>query len=368
MTRIIPDWLEVEPEIRRALDGGAPVVALESTVLTHGLPRPINLELARRMEGEGRRAGALPATAAVLHGKLRLGLKPEELQALAMQEGTLKVSLRDLGAARVSGASGGTTVAATMYLAQAAGVQVFATGGIGGVHRGGTGDVSADLPALAEMQVAVVCAGAKAILDLPRTLEWLETAGIPVIGLGTDEFPAFYSRESGLAVSARAEDAAGAALLLRQHWDLGLPGGILVCVPCPADEAVEPQAIRREPDADVQGADPAALRKHVQRVDLGLGHLREVHSQLAQRRQRLHHRPPIACRQAAIAGQLAPSPGGVQQRIRLGQRERRQREGHVPQPLDLQATRAEHEQRAELRVPQHADDDFLPAAEHRLGP
>jgi pseudouridine-5'-phosphate glycosidase len=260
MTRIIPDWLEVEPEIRRALDWGGPVVALESTVLTHGLPRPINLELARRMEGEVRRAGALPATAAVLHGKLRLGLKPEELQALAMQEGTLKVSLRDLGAARVSGASGGTTVAATMYLAQAAGVQVFATGGIGGVHRGGTGDVSADLPALAEMQVAVVCAGAKAILDLPRTLEWLETAGIPVIGLGTDEFPAFYSRESGLAVSARAEDAAGAALLLRQHWDLGLPGGILVCVPCPADEAVEPQAIARALEQAEREAGEAGVR------------------------------------------------------------------------------------------------------------
>src|SRR3990172_4618361 len=246
MSRTIPDWLEVEPEIRRALDGGAGVVDVESTVLTHGLPRPINLELARRMEGEVRRAGALPATAAVLHGKLRLGLKPEELQALAMHEGTLKVSLRDLGAARVSGASGGTTVAAT--------------GGIGGVHRGGTGDVSADLPALAEMQVAVVCAGAKAILDLPRTLEWLETAGIPVIGLGTDEFPAFYSRESGLAVSARAEDAAGAALLLRQHWDLGLPGGILVCVPCPADEAVEPQAIARALEQAEREAGQAGVR------------------------------------------------------------------------------------------------------------
>ena len=260
MTRTIPDWLEVEPEIRRALEGGGPVVALESTVLTHGLPRPINLELARRMEGEVRRAGALPATAAVLHGKPRLGLKPEELQVLAMQEGALKVSLRDLGAARVSGASGGTTVAATMYLAQAAGVRVFATGGIGGVHRGATGDVSADLPALAGMQVAVVCAGAKAILDLPRTLEWLETAGIPVIGLGTDEFPSFYSRESGLTVSARAEDAAGAALLLRQHWDLGLPGGVLVCVPCPADEAVDPQTIAQALERAEREAQAAGVR------------------------------------------------------------------------------------------------------------
>jgi pseudouridine-5'-phosphate glycosidase len=257
MTRTIPDWLEVEPEIRRALEGGGPVVALESTVLTHGLPRPINLELARRMEGEVRRAGALPATAAVLHGKLRLGLKPEELQALAMQEAALKVSLRDLAAARVSGASGGTTVAATMYLAQAAGVRVFATGGIGGVHRGATGDVSADLPALAGMQVAVVCAGAKAILDLPRTLEWLETAGIPVIGLGTDEFPAFYSRQSGLAVSARAEDAAGAALLLRQHWDLG---GVLVCVPCPADDAVDPQTIAQALEHAEREAQAAGIR------------------------------------------------------------------------------------------------------------
>jgi pseudouridine-5'-phosphate glycosidase len=253
---MIPDWLEIEPEIRRVLAAGGPVVALESTVITHGLPRPLNLELARRMEGEVRRAGAIPATAAVLHGSLRLGLKPEELQSLAVQEGVIKVSLRDLGAARVRGASGGTTVAATMVLAQAAGVRVFATGGIGGVHRGGAGDVSADLQALAGMRVAVVCAGAKAILDLPRTLEWLETAGVPVVGLGTDEFPGFYSRESGLPVSVRVEDPAAAAVLLHRHWDLGLPGGILVCVPCPAEDALEPQTVQQALErAEVEAAE-----------------------------------------------------------------------------------------------------------------
>jgi pseudouridine-5'-phosphate glycosidase len=257
---MIPDWLEVEPEVRRTLAAGGPVVALESTVLTHGLPRPINLELARRMEGEVRRAGAVPATAAVLHGQLRLGLKPEELQSLAIEEGAIKVSLRDLGAARARGASGGTTVAATLYLAQAAGVQVFATGGIGGVHRGDSGDISADLPALAAMRVAVVCAGAKAILDLPRTLEWLETAGVPVIGLDTDDFPAFYSRESGLPVSARADDPAGVARLLRQHWDLGLPGGVLVCVPCPAEDAVEPEIIQAALEQAEREAGEAGVR------------------------------------------------------------------------------------------------------------
>ncbi len=245
MTHTVPDWLEIEPEIRRTLIAAGPVVALESSVITHGLPRPINLELARRMETEVRKAGAIPATAAVLHGQLRLGLKAEELESLAVQEQARKISLRDLGPARAQAASGGTTVAATMYLAAAAGIRVFATGGIGGVHRGDTGDVSADLPALASLPVAVVCAGAKAILDLPRTLEWLETAGVPVIGLGTDDFPAFYSRESGLVVSARAEDAREAALMLRQHWDLDLPAGALICVPCPAEEAVPAESIER---------------------------------------------------------------------------------------------------------------------------
>lgn len=260
MTPNIPDWLEVEPEIHDALARGEPVVALESTVLTHGLPRPINLELARRMEIEVRKAGAIPATAAVLHGQLRLGLKAEELDWLAVQDQARKISLRDLGAARSQAASGGTTVAATMFLARAAGIRVFATGGIGGVHRGQAGDISADLPALASLPVGVVCSGAKAILDLPRTLEWLETAGVPVIGLGTDEFPAFYSQTSGLPVSARVEDVQGAARLLRQHWDLDLPGGALVCVPCPAQTAVEAQVIQRALEvaereaAEVRGA------------------------------------------------------------------------------------------------------------------
>lgn len=253
MSKGIPGWLEVHPDVATALVNSKPVVVLESTVITHGLPRPVNLDLARRMQTEVLSAGVQPATVAVLDGQIRLGLSPEELEELALREKVVKISRRDLSAAIALGWSGGTTVAATMYVAHAAGIQIFATGGIGGVHRGNNGDISADLEELARTPVAVVCAGAKAILDLPRTLEWLETAGVPVIGWRTDEFPAFFSTTSGLPVSVRADSAAEAVSILRSHWKLGFDTGALICVPCPEDAAV--------PSNDVESALSEALEE-----------------------------------------------------------------------------------------------------------
>jgi len=239
----IPSWLRVSPEVLAALADGRPVVALETTVLTHGLPRPVNLELARRLEHEVRAAGAVPATAAMLDGQPRLGLSPEDLERLALDDQAVKINRRDLGPARALRLSGGTTVSATMILAHAAGVRVFATGGIGGVHRGDAGDVSADLPELARTPVAVVCSGAKSILDLPRTLEWLETAGVPVIGYQTSDFPAFFARESGLAIAVSVESAARCAEVLQAHWGLGMSSGVLIGVPCPKEAAVSEMTV-----------------------------------------------------------------------------------------------------------------------------
>lgn len=231
-------WLRIHPEVARALADHLPVVVLESTVLTHGLPRPANLELARQMESEVRAGGAIPATIAMIEGDVHLGLDPERLERLALDEQAVKINRRDLGVARARRLTGGTTVSATMYVAAAAGARVFATGGIGGVHRGEAGDVSADLPELARTSVAVVCAGAKAILDLPKTLEWLETAGVPVIGYQTDNFPAFFTRQSDLPLGVRADSPAEAAALLHAHWDLDLGSGVVIAAPCPEDSAV----------------------------------------------------------------------------------------------------------------------------------
>jgi len=254
----LPSWLHVHPDVAAALVAGEPVVALESAVITHGLPRPVNIELARHVEEEVVSAGARPATVALLDGQVRFGLSREELERLALETEVCKVSRRDLGVASAKNQTGGTTVAATMYVSHAAGVQVFATGGIGGVHRGQTGDVSADLIELARTPVAVVCSGAKSILDLPRTLEWLETAGVPVIGWKTDEFPAFFSRGSGLPVSTRADMATEVAAILRSHWGMGLGSGALICIPCPenisvSNEIVENAMTQAETEAQASG-------------------------------------------------------------------------------------------------------------------
>lgn len=233
-----PDWLTIDDEVAAALRDGRAVVALESTVITHGLPRPVNFELACEMESIVRQGGAVPATVAVTEGRVRLGLERNELERLALSATPLKASRRELAATIALAADGGTTVAATAFVAQQAGVQVFATGGIGGVHRGDSGDVSADLPALAMTPIGVVCSGAKAILDLPKTLEWLETGGVPVLGWKTDELPAFVSRSSGLKVPLRVDEIETTAAVTRAHWALGLQSAVLLTVPCPAEAAV----------------------------------------------------------------------------------------------------------------------------------
>lgn len=225
----------VADEVAAALAAGQPVVALETTLVTHGLPQPRGLAMARQLEAAVRAAGATPATIGILAGAVRVGLAPEELESLAASD-AVKVNLGNLAAVVAAGRAGSTTVAATAWAAARAGIRMFATGGIGGVHRDApeSGDVSADVPALARFPVAVVCAGAKAILDLPRTRELLETLGVPVLGLGTDEFPAFYRRASGLGVDARCESPAEAAVTIATHFGLGLSGGLVVANPIPA--------------------------------------------------------------------------------------------------------------------------------------
>jgi pseudouridine-5'-phosphate glycosidase len=232
--------LFVHEEVAAALVDGRPVVALESTVISHGLPHPHNIETARGMEAAIRAGGAVPATIAVLNGKLVVGVTAGELAFLAESKDVAKVSRADLASVVASGRAGATTVAATALIAARAGIRVFATGGIGGVHRGveETLDISADLTELARTPVAVVCAGAKAILDLPRTLEMLETLGVPVVGYGTSQLPAFYSRESGLALQSRVDSPEEAARLMATQWGLGLTSGMIFANPVPEGSAI----------------------------------------------------------------------------------------------------------------------------------
>ena len=254
----------VDDEVRDAIADGRPVVALESTIIAHGLPWPQNVEVALECESIVRDGGAVPATVAVLSGLPRVGLSSGEIERLGREEGVEKVSRRDLATVIARGLTGATTVAATMLLAERAGIHVFVTGGIGGVHRGAerTMDISADLEELARTPVAVVCAGAKSILDLGLTLEYLETRGVPVIGLECDEFPAFYLRGSGHAVDARltVEETARA---MHAHWSLGILGGLVVANPIPAEHApdaaflhgVIERAIREAEDRGIRGND-----------------------------------------------------------------------------------------------------------------
>jgi len=257
----VSDYLTLGPEVEAALEAGAPVVALESAVISHGLPRPQNVEAARRVEAAIREEGATPATVGIIGGQIVVGLNDDEIRTLALDEDVMKISRRDVPLAVAHRAHGGTTVAGTMIAAFLAGIRVFSTGGIGGVHRGDADDVSADLPELAMTSMAVVCAGAKAILDLPRTLEYLETAGVPVVGYGTDTFPAFYASSSGLPVDVRLDSPKEVADLLYVKWSLGLDGGVLIAVPppeelaLPADEleaAIE-QALKAAGEAGVKG-------------------------------------------------------------------------------------------------------------------
>lgn len=252
--------MDIAPEVQAALDAKAPVVALESTIITHGMPWPQNLQTAQAVEAAVRAGGAVPATMAVIEGRLCIGLPPERLEALAQAEGVAKLSRADLAACIATGGTGATTVASTMIAARMAGIEVFATGGIGGVHRGAeeSFDISADLSELAQTPVTVVAAGAKAILDLPKTLEVLETGGVPVIAYGQDDFPAFWSRSSGLAAPLRMDDAAAIARAHRMRAALALPGGQLVANPVPAGDEIPRQEIapiveRALAEAEAQG-------------------------------------------------------------------------------------------------------------------
>ena len=232
--------LTLSPEVAEAHAKGAPIVALESTIITHGMPFPQNVETARRVEAEIRAQGATPATIAILDRQIHVGLTDAQLDALGQAKDVAKLSRADLAACLASGGTGATTVAATMICAHLAGIRVFATGGIGGVHRGAeqSFDISADLRELAETPVTVVAAGAKAILDLPKTLEYLETLGVPVIAFGQDDFPAFWSRSSGLKAPLRMDGAAAIAAAQIMRTRLGLPGGQLVANPIPVSAEI----------------------------------------------------------------------------------------------------------------------------------
>ncbi|MCX6033470.1 MAG: pseudouridine-5'-phosphate glycosidase [Chloroflexi bacterium] len=236
--------------LRCTQDQSQPFVALESTVITHGLPRPQNLQLARDMERVVRENGATPATIAVLDGKIHVGLTDAELERLANLDNARKISRRDFATAIVKKECGGTTVAGTMFAAHQAGIKVFATGGIGGVHEVETLDISTDLQALSDTPLIVVCAGAKAILDLPATLEYLETMAVPVIGYRTDEFPAFYSRQSGLPLSARLDSPREIVEFAKAHWEIGMKSAVLVCQPLSPEEELP----REKVDSAIQQA------------------------------------------------------------------------------------------------------------------
>ncbi len=255
-------FMDITPEIEEAVAAGKPVVALESTILSHGMPYPENLGFAREIEKLIRAEGAIPATMAVIDGRLKAGLTEAELVRMCEAKGVLKVSRRDLPIVVAEKLTGATTVATTMILAKLAGIHVFATGGIGGVHRGGevTMDISADLQELAHTEVAVVCAGAKMILDIGRTLEYLETMGVPVLGLGTSDFPAFYCRKSGFGVDYNAETPLDVARIAKAKWDLGLGGGLLIGNPVPEQYAMDFDKMSAVIDRVLKMADEAGVK------------------------------------------------------------------------------------------------------------
>jgi pseudouridine-5'-phosphate glycosidase len=290
--------LDIRPGVADALLKGRPVVALESTLIAHGLPWPQNLQTAQAAEAAVREAGAVPATIAVLGGKPTVGLDAGELEHLARAPGVLKASGRDLAACVARKADAATTVAATMRLAHLAGVRVFATGGIGGVHPGGGFDVSADLPELGRTPVAVVCAGAKSILDLPATLEVLETQGVPVLGYCSDTFAAFYVRSSGLPVSARADTPGEAAEILAAHWRLG-GGGVVVSQPAAEGAGLTPGEMSRL----VSEAGEQARRERVHGPALTPFLLARLAALSGGRTLRVNHELIVA--NAALAGRIA---------------------------------------------------------------
>jgi len=242
---MLTNYLDIKPEVAKALKEGKAIVALESTIISHGMPYPRNVETALKVEEIVRKNGAVPATIAILNGRLKVGLSREEIEILGSGKNIIKTSRRDIPFIIANKANGATTVASTMIIAALAGVKVFATGGIGGVHRGAqeTFDISADLQELAHTSVAVICAGAKSILDIGLTLEYLETQGVPVVGFGTDELPAFYIRKSGFGVDYRVDSVDTLALALKAKWDLGLSGGMVIANPIPEQYEMDYDAI-----------------------------------------------------------------------------------------------------------------------------
>jgi pseudouridine-5'-phosphate glycosidase len=256
------DEIVLSEEVAAARAGGRPLVALETTIVTHGMPYPDNVETALAVEGVVRAAGAVPATIAILDGRIRVGLAADEIERLAKLDGVMKLSRADLAFALASGRPGATTAAATMICAHLAGIRVFATGGIGGVHRGAetSFDISADLAELAISPVTVVCAGAKALLDIPKTLEVLETLGVPVVTVGQDEFPAFWSRESGLPSPLRLDEAGAIARFMKKRAALGLAGGMLVANPVPEADAIPAAEMRAHIEAAIADAAREGIR------------------------------------------------------------------------------------------------------------
>lgn len=268
MNPSLPGGFHLSKEASYALTRGLPIVALESAVITHGLPRPINLELAREMEQIVRQSGTVPVTIALIRGFVKVGLTEDELIDLAQRVDVIKISLRNMGIVIARGYNGGTTVAATLYAAQKSGIKTFATGGIGGVHRGQVFDISADLNALAENPAVVVCAGAKSILDLAATLEALDTRGVPILGFRTSEFPAFYTRNSGLPVDCSVDEPGEVVEIARAHWNAGHRSAVLVVNPIPEVDALDSDLIEKAikeaiSDADEKGISGAALTPYL---------------------------------------------------------------------------------------------------------
>jgi pseudouridine-5'-phosphate glycosidase len=262
MNRTCPPCFQVAPRVAEAVAAGDPVVALETTLITHGLPPGDGLRVAMGLEEEVTAAGAVPATIGILDGVLRVGLSDGDISRLAGEPDVVKVNPGNLAATLAVDACGSTTVAATLFAAARAGIRVFATGGIGGVHRGAeaSGDVSADLTALARYPVAVVCAGAKSVLDLPRTLEALETLGVPILGHGTAVFPAFYRRDSGLPVDRGFASVVELARAVRTHFDLGLPGGVVIANPIPAEHEMPADMAQDALERALAEAEAAGIR------------------------------------------------------------------------------------------------------------
>jgi len=298
----------ISHEISRALNLSLPIVALESTVVTHGLPRPQNLSLAYDMESTVREEGAVPATVGVLKGKVHIGLSEADLEELANDPKPRKISQRDFATAAIKAENGGTTVAGTMFAAHQSGIKVFATGGIGGVHKESAFDISTDLQALASTPMIVVCAGAKAILDLPATLEYLETMAVPVVGYQTDAFPAFYSRDSGLKASVKLDTADEIVKLAQAHWEMGMRSAVLVTQPVPAGDEIP----KSEMDYYIIQASQEAIKKEKRGQELTPFLLQRV-SELTNGRS-LRTNLALLLNNAHLAAQIAKSLAIMQRR------------------------------------------------------